>query len=165
VSTTRPFSIKGGHVLFALLAFFAAVIAVNVIFAIYAVRTFPGEDVRRSYLQGLHYNDTLSERRAQATLGWRATASLAPTNGGATLEVVLRDRDGNLLDGAVLSGDLRWPTTSHHDRSLSFSQNGAGRYQAELGALPDGRWLLRARAARGEGSLDFESELSWRASP
>lgn len=165
MSATRPFIIRGGHVLFALLAFFAAVIAVNVIFAVYAIRTFPGEDVRRSYLQGLHYNDTLSERRAQAALGWQATATLEQANGGVVLEVVLRDRDGSLVEGGAVSGGLRWPTTSQYDRDLSFRQVGVGRYQAELEALPDGRWLLRARASKGEDALDFESELTWRASP
>ena len=70
------FQVRGWHVLTALLAFFGAIIAVNIAFAVIAVRSFPGEDVRRSYVQGLQYNDTLAERRVQQALGWQASADL-----------------------------------------------------------------------------------------
>lgn len=154
------FQIRGWHVLAAMLAFFGVVIAVNVIFAIYAVRSFPGEDVPRSYVQGLRYNETLAERRAQAALGWQASASLARGGEGAVLEVLLRTREGSPLDGAQITGELEWPTTSQFDRGLVFRQAGPGRYVADLGALRDGRWRLRARAERSDGALDFEAELT-----
>lgn len=156
------FEIRGWHVLAVILAFFAAIIAVNVTFAVYAVRSFPGEDVRRSYLQGLRYNDTLAERRAQAALGWRAVALLREEPAGALLEVRLTARDA-AIDGATLSGALEWPTSSQFDRSLNFEPLGGGRYVARLGDLTPGRWRLRARAESTAGALDFESELTWRS--
>jgi nitrogen fixation protein FixH len=155
------FQLRGWHVLAALLAFFGLVIAVNVAFAVVATRSFPGEDVPRSYLQGLQYNDTLAERRTQAALGWSAAAALRGDETGAFVEVTLRTSEGAAVDGAALTGDLQWPTNARFDRALAFESVGAGRYVARLGALPDGRWRLRARAENADGALDFESELAW----
>jgi len=154
--------IKGVHVLAALLLFFASIIAINVAFAVAAVRTFPGEDERRSYTQGLRYNDLLSERRAQRELGWRARGALAATTDGAEVVVNLIDRDGRPIQGARVSGVLRWPPNQSGDRALTFQQRGDGRYVADVGALGVGSWDLRARAEDRSGeALDFEAELTW----
>lgn len=158
----RPFELRGRHVLLMLLAFFGAIIAVNVAFALIAVRSFPGEDVRRSYLQGLRYNDTLAERRTQAALGWHASAALSDSADGAMLNVGLATPDGRPLDGLTLRGELQWPTDSRLDQALAFEPVGAGSYAARLGDLPSGRWRLRARAEDAQGeSLNWESELTW----
>lgn len=159
--STATFQLRGWHVLAMILAFFGAVIAVNVVFAVVAVQSFPGEDVRRSYLQGIQYNDTLAERQAQAALGWTATAALSPNAEGVALEVVLTDRDGAAIDGARLSGEMQWPTTDAFDRPATFEALGNGRYVARFADLQPGRWRLRAHAEREAGSLDFEAELTW----
>ncbi|MBY0564600.1 MAG: FixH family protein [Hyphomonadaceae bacterium] len=161
VSTKRPFEIKGWHVLAVMIAAFGLVIAVNVAFAVIAVSTFPGEDVRRSYLQGVRYNDTLAARRVQAALGWRAAAQLSPRGSGVDLIVTLTDSNGLPLDDALIAGELRWPTDSRFDRALAFEQVGAGRYAAHIDGLRPGLWRLRARGERGPHALDFEAELQW----
>lgn len=158
----RPFELRGWHVLTMLLTFFGIVIAVNVLFAVIATRSFPGEDVRRSYLQGLRYNDTLAERRAQAALGWRAAVTLRGDAADARVEVSLTDRDGRPLAGLNIGGDLRRPTQQRLDRPLVFTAEGAGRYVARVSDLPPGVWRLRARAEGASGAgLDFESEMTW----
>lgn len=154
------FVLRGWHVLSALVAFFGLVIAVNVAFAVVAVESFPGEDVRRSYLQGIHYNDVLAERRSQAELGWSASAGFAGAPQNVAIEVRLRDR-AEALDGAALQGSLQWPTNAALDRSVAFVAAGDGLYRAQLGDLAPGRWRLRARAERDSEALDFESELTW----
>lgn len=164
-AVNRPFEIRGVHVLWAMLVFFGVIIAVNVAFAMIAVRSFPGEDVRRSYLQGLQYNDTLAERRAQAGLGWRATAALAARASGPVLEISLSDRNGAAIESAHIEGQLQSPVDARHDRALAFEAIGGGRYRALLDGLPEGRWRLRARAESDGGARDFESELTWPASP
>ena len=155
------YELRGWHVLAMILAFFATVIAVNVTFAIYAVRSFPGEDVQRSYLQGLHYNNTLAERRAQQQLGWSAGALLRHEGEGAVLEVTLNARDSSAITNATINGYLEWPTSSQMDRTLRFESLGDGRYVASLADLAPGRWRLRARGESPAGALDFESELTW----
>lgn len=157
-------TLKGGHVLAAMLAFFGVVIAINVGFVVVALRSFPGEDERRSYLQGLHYNDTLAERRVQQSAGWRAGAELRPSAGGAELLVVMRARDGVPLNGLSVSGALERRTSAQLDRALAFTPRGAGLYAARLDGLQPGEWRLRARANNSAGdALDFESELIWRS--
>lgn len=155
------FEIRGWHVLAGMLAFFGAIIAINIAFAVLAVRSFPGEDVRRSYVQGLQYNATLAKRRAQAELGWQAQAGLRTAGAGALVFVTLQDRRGRPLDGAVIEGELQRPASDRLDRALTFEQSGAGLYVAHLDDLPGGRWRLRARAGRGRDALDFEAALSW----
>jgi len=162
MSAKPMFQVRGAHVLAMMLLFFGTVIAVNVAFIMAAVQSFPGEDVRRSYLQGLNYNDTLAERRAQTLQGWNAHAALVERGGAAQLEVRLVDADGVPIEHAAISGELRWPTDARRDHTLAFEPRGNGIYAAQLEGLQQGRWLLRARAERGEASaLDFEAELTW----
>lgn len=159
------FILRGWHVLAMMLGFFATVIAVNIAFAVFAVQSFPGEDVPHSYAQGLDYNQTLAERRAQAASGWRAEAGLRQANGEALLEVTLLDRAGAPIDNARIDGALRWPTDSRRDQALTFVATAPGRYVAHLGALPPGDWRLRARAQTDAGAFDFDSELPWTPQP
>jgi nitrogen fixation protein FixH len=154
--------IRGAHVLAAMLCFFAAVIAINVAFAVAAVRSFPGEDVRRSYLQGLNFNDTLAQRRAQAAIGWSVRSELIETRQGPAVHLRLRDAEGRAIRDASVEGALRWPTDARLDRSLAFEPRGDGVYVARLAQLRAGRWIMRARASNAAGgSLDFEAELTW----
>ncbi|MBL8545971.1 MAG: FixH family protein [Hyphomonadaceae bacterium] len=162
MTTTATAKLSGWHVLIALLAFFAAIIAINIAFAVAAVQTFPGEDERRSYTQGLHYNNVLAERRAQAELGWRARSELTTDAQGVLLAVDLRDRQGAPINNANIDATLRWLPSESGDRALVFEAQGGGRYVARIGALDAGRWDLRARAQDQSGNaLNFEAELTW----
>lgn len=159
------FTLRGWHVLTWLIAFFGVVITVNVYFAVAAVGTFPGEDVTHPYIQGLEYNQTLAEHRAQQAQGWRVTAGLIRASRGAVLQVDLRQRDRTPLLGAHVEGVLRWPADVHRDRALHFSEAGGGRYVAEINGLAEGDWDLRATAmTQDRRSLDFEADLAWPSS-
>lgn len=163
MTAIRPSSreLRGWHVLAMLSVFFGITIVVNVYMAFSAIRTFPGEDVTHPYIQGLEYNQTLAEHRAQAALGWRAIVSLQRAGGGSLLLVEMRDRAHAGLDQLALTGVLRWPTDSQRDRALVFHELSPGVYSAPLGALTEGNWRLRARATRGADALDFEADLTW----
>lgn len=163
--TAQAYRVRGRHVLWGMLAFFSAVIAVNVFFIFFAVRSFPGEDVRRSYLQGLNYNDTLAERRSQAALDWSAEASLIRQDGAPAVEIVFRDSEGRPIDGLATTGELRWPTSARFDHALVFTPRGDGRYIALIDELASGRWVLRGHAEQSDSrALDFEAELTWPSS-
>lgn len=162
----KPFTLRGVHVLMCMLAFFGTVIAVNITFAVIAVRSFPGEDVPRSYLQGVQYNQTLADRRAQAAIGWQARADFSETADGPRLEVRLNQRDGAAVDGGEVSGVLRWPADARRDIALSLEPQGDGLFVARVPGLTPGRWRLRAHARdQSGGALDFESELTWAKAP
>ena len=157
---TEGFVLKGWHVLAMLLAFFGTVIGVDVTFSVLALRTFPGEDVRNSYVQGNHYNETLAQRARGAALGWRATADIEPGAGASAVIVTLRDNKGAPLDGLTLTGRLRRPATTRADRPLAFVAEKDGRYVARTPGLQEGAWDLEAVAARGSQSFEIGARLS-----
>lgn len=146
-----PFVIKGKHVLFALIGFFAVIIAVNAIFVTRAVSSFPGEEVERSYMQGLEYNQVIEQRRAQAELGWQAAVNLT----GDQILVEIARPDGSPVSGVFLEGTLRHPADTSLDRPLAFRERESGLYVAEAADLPEGQWILTARV---DGDRPFEME-------
>ena len=151
----------GRHVLYCMFGFFGVIIAVNMVFLTYALQTFPGESMKKSYLQGLHYNDILAERAEQATLGWRA--ELVEANGEGVIEVRLTDAGGAPLNGLTVNGELRRIVHARDDRALSFTAMGEGLYRAPAGALEPGVWSLTAHAeSRAGEALDFTARVDIR---
>ncbi|TGY90583.1 hypothetical protein E5163_05545 [Marinicauda algicola] len=145
------FVVRGRHVLFALVGFFAVVIAVNAVFIAFAVKTFSGEEVERSYVQGLEYNRVIEARRAQAELGWQAAVNMT---GGQVLVEIARP-DGSPVGGLFLEGALRHPADTGLDRPLAFRERETGLYVAEVSDLPEGQWILSAHV---DGERPFEME-------
>ena len=89
--TTAPrpgFRFTGWHFLAIIVGFFAIVVAVDSGFVVMAVKTFPGEVSATPYEDGLAYDRSYAQLRAQERLGWRATAAAEP--GLVVLE--MRDR-------------------------------------------------------------------------
>ena len=142
--------LTGRHVLFMVLGFFAVTITVNAIFVTQAIRHFPGEDVPRSYMQGIAYNDTLDARAAQAALGWTANAEVLPTG----VQITIVDADGVAVTGLTLNGHLRHPANTSLDIDLPLTENSAGSYHAVLD-IPNGRWRL---VVATDGEIPFELE-------
>jgi nitrogen fixation protein FixH len=151
------FRIKGWHVLAGMVGFFAIIFTVNAIFITVALDTFPGEDTRRSYVQGLAYNEVLEERAAQAELGWSASANLTADR----VLVEVRDADGAPVRSLRLAGALRHPANMQLDRDLTFTEVRDGVYAAGVADLPEGRWELNAEA-EGDTPFAVEADLRWR---
>lgn len=159
-SETARGEVRGVHVLWAMLAFFGAVIAINIAFAVAAVRTFPGEDEPHSYLQGLHFNQTLAVRAAQARLGWSAALS---RGADGAISVRLTDRSGLPVSGVRVAAAVRRPATDRSDRQLTFAETAPGLYVAPLHVDP-GAWEIKGVATRGDARFEFERRLQWRSS-
>jgi nitrogen fixation protein FixH len=149
--------LKGYHVLIMVIAFFAVIIAINVAFITMAIRSFPGEDVPRSYVQGLQYNETLAARAAQQALGWQATAQL--NRNADRVELELSDSAGEPLHRASVQGVLRRPLDARQDRILTFVETHPGRFSADVGAVDQGQWRLRANVLRDGQTFDIEAHL------
>ncbi|WP_037492794.1 FixH family protein, partial [Sphingobium sp. HDIP04] len=66
----------GWHMTAILAAFFAVVIAVNMLMATVAVRSFGGTVVENSYVASQKFNGWLAQARAQQRLGWRDAVTL-----------------------------------------------------------------------------------------
>lgn len=131
--------LKGWHVLLIMLAFFGVMFSVNGVFLYQAITSFPGEDVKKSYVQGLNYNDTLAARAAQAELGWRAEAGLQDDQ----IVFRLQDADGQDLSNFAVIGELRRSATRDHDQAVAFTSNVDGSYTTDALDLERGQWRLR----------------------
>lgn len=144
MSKERP--LTGGHVLAALLGFFALIMVANASFLYFAVKTYPGETEKKSYRQGLRFNDTLEARAAQDALGWRAAIDSAVRDGDAvTLIVSFKSASGSPLDGLDLAGTLARPASDEGEQQVAFTPAGAGRYAAAI-AAESGAWDLTVTA-------------------
>ncbi len=139
-ASSRPKKeLTGRHVLYWMVGFFAIMFVVNGIFLFHAITSFPGEDVKKSYLQGLTYNQTLDARARQVDLGWQA--EIGVTDG--TLILQLDDKYDVPVSGHEVIGSLRRPATQRADISLHFNAGRNGVYTADTGAIEPGRWDVR----------------------
>lgn len=149
---TKPFT--GWHMTAIMVAFFAVVVAVNLVMATQASRTFGGVVVENSYVASQRFNGWLDEARVQARLGWSATASAQP---GSVLAVDLRSPEGP-LDGARLVVTAEHPLGRVPATRLDLQPGRDGRYSI-VHPLPPGRWILRIAAQRGDVDARFKQEI------
>lgn len=138
---TRRFT--GFHMLVVMIGFFGTVIAVNLVMATMATRTFGGTVVDNSYVASQKFNGWLQEARAQKALGW----SLGMTLDARRHPVAVIAAGEIPLTGAVVSAMARHPLGRAPDIALSFAEVSPGRFRA-MQALPAGRWLLHVETAR-----------------
>jgi nitrogen fixation protein FixH len=132
----RPFT--GWHMTAILVAFFGVVIAVNVLMATMAVRTFGGTVVDNSYVASQQFNGWLAQGRAQRALGW----DVAVTRGAGGVPVITAtDAAGQPLVGAVVTATARHPLGRMPDRPLRLTSAGDGRFTAAE-PLRAGRWHI-----------------------
>lgn len=153
---TGGFRLTGWHVLAILGGFFAVVFTVNAIFVTQAVQTFPGEDVKKSYVQGLNFNDTLAARAAQADLGWQVEMGLVGAGAERALLVRFSDSDGQALSSLTTVVNARRLATDAADLELNLAPLGNGEYGVDASGLATGAWEMRLDAYRpGEDAAAF----------
>ena len=135
--------LKGHHVLFWLMGFFGLMFVVNGVFLWAALSSFPGEDVRHSYLQGLQYNQTIASLKHQEDMAWKAELGL------------IEAPDGDVLIARI----LRRAATQDSDIILDMQPVGSGEYRAALPVLAKGAWhvALNAEVADGRSGTGFKA--------
>ncbi len=147
-TTADGFRLTGWHVLAILLVFFGVMFAVNGFFLYSAIRSFPGEAVEKSYVQGLEYNQTLAQREQQAALGWRAGIGVVETGAENQLVAVLQTDDGAALSQLDVTARLRRPASNRGAVMLGLALTGAGEYSHDLTGLEPGAWEVELTAFR-----------------
>lgn len=131
------YRLNGRHVTAMMVLFFGTVIAVNLVMASQAVGTFGGTVVDNSYVASQQYNRWLAEARAQAADGWIVTVNSEQ----GRVELVLRDKQGEAIEGAVVTAEAAHPLGKADPVTLGFVGMGEGRYGA-TSALVAGPWRL-----------------------
>jgi nitrogen fixation protein FixH len=134
-----------GRTVFAITAsFFAVIIGVNLVLAWQAVATFPGLEVKNSYVASQTFD---AERTAQEALGWK----VAVEESGGVLLLSITDREGRPVQPAEMTATVGRTTHVADDVTPAFAFTGTGyRATADLGP---GRWDLRLEARAADGTL------------
>lgn len=139
---TRRFT--GWHMTAILVAFFAVIVAVNLIMARYAIGTFGGTVVDNSYVASQKYNRWLAEADKQARLGWTPTVALDP----ARRVVLSASKDGSQLANLTANGLAIHPLGRAPSIALAFEQSTNGDLRSTK-ALPAGRWRVQLTLRQG----------------
>jgi len=155
VSTKTEKELTGRHVLLMLLTFFGVMLVVNIYFTVAAVKTFRGEDVPRSYRQGLEYNKTITARSLQNDMGWTVRINHSDTD----IILLFQDTAGRALNDLNIKAKLRHPIDTDQDRAIEFFSHGGGRYIAHQTDAISGRWSLIGNAQMETETFKFEYDL------
>jgi nitrogen fixation protein FixH len=143
--------LKGKHVLAITVGAFAVIIAVNLTMAFKAVNTFPGLEVKNSYVASQGFN---ARKAAQEALGW----SLAPRYADGRVDLAFTDRDGLPVEVAELQVLIGRTTSTADDARPEFMVMGDV-YSAPLD-LARGKWMVKVTARAPDGTLfEQRSEL------
>lgn len=142
MTETTERKITGLHVFGMFAAAFSVIIGVNVVLATQAVRTFPGLEVKNSYVASQSFD---TDRAAQEALGWTVGATLD----GGRLTLRIDDAVGAVVP-TIEKATLGRATFTGQDRAPDFHHNGTA-FIADLDNLEPGNWDLwiEARAANG----------------
>ena len=136
--------ITGRHVLIGFVGAFSVIIGVNLVLAYSAVRTFPGLEVKNSYVASQEFNE---RKAAQEGLGWTVVADHA----GGLLMLQITDVAGNPVEVAQLEATVGRATHVQDDQTPDFSYDGQA-YVAPMD-LGDGNWNIRMKAWDRDGTL------------
>ncbi len=134
--------ITGYHVLFGFVAAFGVIITVNLLLAYNAVKTFPGLEVKNTYVASQQFNARKAE---QVALGWEIDADLK--DGQLILSIV--DADGP-VEVQSITATLGRATTVADDMSPDLKFNGTA-YVAPVD-LRAGNWNIRILAVAPDGT-------------
>ncbi|HEX5044696.1 MAG TPA: FixH family protein [Candidatus Polarisedimenticolaceae bacterium] len=107
----------------------------------------PSFAVERDYYQkGMEWDRTLAQGRANARLGWTLACGVR----AGTLSVVLQDRSGTPITGAVLAVEAFHNARAGQVVTGRLVDAGNGAYERQLPIVRPGLWEMRFRAVRGQ---------------
>jgi len=150
----EPRKLTGRAVLFMLIAFFAVVIAANMVLLKVAMQSFSGLEEKNAYLAGMSYDRALAAARAQDARGWKVEALLdRPAPGRTVVSIVRADAVRADAPPFVAQARFEHPADSRQDRALTLAPQGVGAGTGALSGaldLPQGDWDLAIELRAGE---------------
>lgn len=147
MTETRKFT--GYHAFAIFGGAFAVIIAVNLTLAYNAVATFPGLEVKNSYVASQSFD---ARRDAQQALGWDVRADAQ----GGLLVLSITDADGQPVQAGTLDATLGRATSVREDRTPAFAFDGQAYVARE--ELAPGNWNIRMKATALDGT-PFEQRV------
>lgn len=152
----RP--LTGRTVLFAMVAFFGVIFAMNVFLLKVASSTFRGLEVESAYRAGQEFNGTLAAAAVQRERGWAVDVHVGRrADGRVAAAFTVADRDGTPLAGLAGTARLAAPADTGLDVAGAIVETAPGRYEAVFSGAPEpGRWTLVTELEEG-GAVVFRS--------
>jgi nitrogen fixation protein FixH len=142
----RP--VTGRMVFFMMVAFFAVVVGVNLVMMRLAIQTLPGTEVDSAYSASLAYGKEIATARGQSERNWKVDAHVERSGqGGATLQVEVRDNAGRPMSGLSFQGRFERPTDRRADQPVTLTETGIGIYRGGAETVAPGQWDLVLEAA------------------
>lgn len=143
----------------AITAAMLVVIAVNLGMVYFALHTFPGQAGGDGFDLSNRYNAVLARvERQQAELGWHLHAV---PDGARRPVLLLSDRDGAPLTGALVQARAERPVGPEHKTRLLFHEVAPGRYASDAALDEAGQWeLLLSASAQGHRFITTERILT-----
>ena len=135
--------LTGFHVAAIFVAAFGVIIAVNLTLAFNAVGSFPGVEVKISYVASQHFD---KDREAQLSLGWSVRAEAR----GDEVLLYITDENGAPVEVVDLQATLGRATHVKDDQKPEFVFNGSS-YTAPAELAP-GNWNIRMTALAEDGT-------------
>lgn len=140
--------ITGWHVFGVFALAFGVIIAVNILLAVQAVRTFPGLEVKNSYVASQTFD---AERSAQEALDWEVAATLE----GNELRLAF-SQDGAPVEPLIQTAIFGRATSVGQDQEPEFFFDGTAFVAIVKGGK--GNWNLRLRA-QSENGTQFQQRV------
>jgi nitrogen fixation protein FixH len=139
-------------VFFMMVAFFGVVIGVNLVMVRLAIQTLPGTEVDSAYSASLAYGKEIATARDQSERNWKVDAHVERSGqGGATLQIEVRDSSGQPMSGLTFQGRFERPTDRRADRPVELAETGIGIYRGSAETVAPGQWdLVLEGAAAGQ---------------
>jgi nitrogen fixation protein FixH len=138
-----PKPLTGRKVLFMLVTFFGVVIAVNLVMMRLAIQTLPGTEVDSAYSASLTYEKQIAAARDQNARNWKVDAHVERSGqGGATLQIEARDKEGRPMSGLKFQGRFERPTDRRADLPVTLAEVGIGIYRGSALTIASGQWDL-----------------------
>ena len=135
--------LTGKHAAMIFIGAFGVIITVNLALAYNAVATFPGLEVKNSYVASQQFDE---RRDAQQALGWTVRADAT----GGLVVLSITDAQGRPVEVAELDAVLGRATHVKEDMAPDFRFDGKAYVApAELG---DGNWNIRMKAVARDGT-------------
>lgn len=149
---SRQRSLEGRHVLLLMLAFFAAIFAVNGLLLYHALATHSGLVAVEPYRKGLAYNQRIAADEQQRGLGWSLAIDVSRDG---RLMIKLVDTAAQPIAGAAVKAKLGRPASSRQDIDLELIETAPGQYSAQWDHAEPGAWQadVEVRAPQTDGAV------------
>jgi nitrogen fixation protein FixH len=150
---TKNFLKSQSKIPYIFVAFFAVIIAINIIYIYLAKSTWRGVTTEDSYQKGLSYNEVLKQEKKQQELGWSIDSKFTQIGfRKASILVTPVNRDSEFIKDANISIFFRKPVQEGND-FIALPSSVGNAYRFEIEFPNKGQWDAVISVQKGDDKL------------